>query len=159
MNLFVDGRGFAGDIEELTPPKLSIKNEEFRGGGMDAPVEIPMGMEKLEASFTLKNYSKDVLNLFGLAPGNNVPLTMRGALESSDGSVKPLVITLRGRIRELDDGSWKSGESATLKVAMSVDYYKRTLDGDDVHEIDIDNMIRKINGVDQLEAQRSALGM
>jgi hypothetical protein len=159
VNLFVDGRGYAGQVEELTPPKLSMKTEEFRGGGMDAAVELDMGMEKLEASFSLKKYDKDVLSLFGLAPGNLVPLTFRGVVESEDGTVKPLVIQLRGKIREIDDGTWKPGEAASLKVAMSVRYYKRTLDGEEIHEIDIENMIRKINGVDQLAAQRAALGM
>ena len=159
VNLFVDGRGYAGQVEELTPPKLSMKTEEFRAGGMDAVIELDMGMEKLEASFSLKKYDKDVLSLFGLAPGNLVPLTFRGAVESEDGTVKPLVVQLRGKIREIDDGTWKPGEAASLKVAMSVRYYKRTLDGVDIHEIDVENMIRKINGVDQLAAQRTALGM
>ena len=53
FNLFVDGRGYAGKIEELTLPKVTIKAEEFRAGGMDAPMEIDLGMEKLEAEFTL----------------------------------------------------------------------------------------------------------
>ena len=56
MNLFVDGRGYAGVVDELTPPKLTMKTEEHRAGGMDAPVELDMGMEKLEASFSLKKY-------------------------------------------------------------------------------------------------------
>lgn len=34
FNLFVDGRGYAGKAEEVTPPKLSLKTQEF--GGMDA---------------------------------------------------------------------------------------------------------------------------
>ena len=32
FNLFVDGRGYAGKAEEVTPPKLSLKTQEFRGG-------------------------------------------------------------------------------------------------------------------------------
>lgn len=40
FSLFVDGRGYAGKAEEVTPPKLTIKTEEFRGGGMDAPIDI-----------------------------------------------------------------------------------------------------------------------
>ncbi|SMG63879.1 Phage major tail tube protein, partial [methanotrophic bacterial endosymbiont of Bathymodiolus sp.] len=51
MALFVDGRGFAGNVEELTLPKLTLKTEEFRNGGMDAPIEVEMGMEKLESEF------------------------------------------------------------------------------------------------------------
>jgi len=159
MNLFVDGRGYAGVVDEITPPKLTMKTEEHRAGGMDAPIELDMGMEKLEASYSLSKYDTEVLGLFGLAPGNLVPHTFRGAVESEDGTVKAVVIQLRGKMRETDPGSWKPGEKAQLKAAISVRYYKLTVDGVDVHEIDIENMIRKINGVDQLAAQRAALGM
>ena len=42
---------------------------------------------------------------------------------------------------------------------MAVRYFKFTHDGDVIHEIDVDNMKRIVNGVDQLEAQREALGL
>ncbi|WP_183142474.1 phage major tail tube protein, partial [Pseudomonas coronafaciens] len=44
LNLFVDGVSFQGDVPSLTLPKLTIKTEEHRAGGMDAPVELDMGM-------------------------------------------------------------------------------------------------------------------
>nr|BFE89957.1 hypothetical protein GCM10020185_04930 [Pseudomonas brassicacearum subsp. brassicacearum] len=46
LNLFADGVSFQGDVPSLTLPKLTLKMEEHRGGGMDAPVELDMGMEK-----------------------------------------------------------------------------------------------------------------
>ena len=42
---------------------------------------------------------------------------------------------------------------------MAVRYYKLDHDGTVVHEIDVDNMTRVINGTDRLEAQRTALGI
>ena len=41
---------------------------------------------------------------------------------------------------------------------MAVRYYKLTIAGDDICEIDVDNMIRIVNGTDRLAAQRAALG-
>ncbi|BGI52444.1 MAG: hypothetical protein HamCj_07970 [Candidatus Hamiltonella defensa (Ceratovacuna japonica)] len=61
MNLYIDGKGYAGVIEEITLPKLTLKSEEFRGGGMDAPIKIDMGMEHLETGFTLKVFDKSTL--------------------------------------------------------------------------------------------------
>ncbi|GHT98386.1 hypothetical protein FACS1894126_3800 [Alphaproteobacteria bacterium] len=52
FNVFVDGRGYAGRVEEVSLPKLSLKTDEFLAGGMDAPIEIDLGMEKLEADLT-----------------------------------------------------------------------------------------------------------
>lgn len=159
LNLFVDGRGYAGQVEEFNPPKLTLKTEEFRAGGMDAPVELTMGMEKLEADFSLISFDADVLSLFGVAEGFSVPLTMRGALESLDGTVKPVVISTRGKIKEIDNGSLKPGEKPSMKVTMALNYYRLEHNGAVIHEIDVENMVRVINGVDALAATRAALGL
>lgn len=159
MNLFVDGHGYAGNVEEITLPKLTMKMEEFRNGGMDAPIEVEMGMEKLELSFSLTKFDADVLKLFGLAPGSSKPINIRGSLLSEDGTEKPVIINAQGMIKESDFGSWKPGDKATLKGSVAVKYYKLTIDGNVVHEIDVINMIRKINGVDQLAQTRKNLGM
>lgn len=159
LNLFVDGRGMAGQVEEVTLPKLALKTEEFRGGGMDAPVELTMGMEKLEAEFSVINYDKNVLALFGVAEGNFVPFVLRKALESFDGGVTPVVITMRGKIKVIDFGTSKPGEKATIKYSIALNYYKYEQGGETIHEIDVENMVRIINGVDALAAQRAALGI
>ena len=159
-NLFVDGRGYAGQIEEITPPKLATKDEELRAGGMDAPVDVAMGMEKLTCDFSLVSYEPEVLKLWGLAPGNESQVTIRGALESEqDGTVKAVVMNLTGRLRESDPGTWKPGERATLKGSMTLTYYKLTVDGETTHEIDVPGYKRIIDGVDQVAAKRAALGL
>ena len=159
MNLFVDGRGYAGKVMEVNLPKLTVKMEEHRDGGMDAPAEIDMGLEKLECDFTLSSVDADVLRSWGLAPGNQVPLTFRGALESEDGTVKAAIARVRGQIKEIDWGTWKPGDKAQLKAAVAVRYYQFRHDGDVLHEIDVDNMVRIVDGVDRLAEQRAALGI
>ncbi|QSH40921.1 phage major tail tube protein [Lentisphaerota bacterium ZTH] len=158
-NVFVDGKGYAGKCEELSLPKLTLKTEEFRGGGMDAPVEIDMGMEKLEAAFDLNGYESDVLKFYGVADGNKVPLRFKGAQRQSDGAIKPVDIEMTGMLKEIDMGSWKAGERAKTKYTMNLNYYKFSLDGNVIYEIDIMNNIRKINGKDQKAAERKAIGM
>lgn len=159
FNLFVDGRGYAGECEEITPPKLTFKTDEFRNGGMDAPVEVELGMDKLEASFSLTKYDTNVLKLFGLAPGNSKPLTFRGSVIGEDGVETAVVINITGYLKEVDQGSWKPGDKATLKGSVAVNYYKHTVGGRVIHEVDVKNMIRNINGVDQLKQTRANLGM
>jgi P2 family phage contractile tail tube protein len=159
INLFVDGRGYAGQLEEFTPPALTLVMEEFRAGGMDAPIELEMGMEKLEASFTLKAYDRDVLSLFGVAEGEQVNFTAREALESFDGTTKAVVHNMRGRIRKIDPGTSKPGEAPGLATELALTYYKQTHDGVVIHEIDVENMVRIINGTDRLAGQRAALGV
>jgi P2 family phage contractile tail tube protein len=158
--VFVDGRGYAGKVEEITLPKLTIKTEEYRAGGMDVPIAIDMGMEKLETDMTFSDYDSEIFKLFGIISGNLVALTLRGALQEPDKTdAIPVVLHLRGTIRELDFGTWKAAEKATLKMAMDLRAYKLTYNNADLIEIDAENMIRKIDGTDQLATFRTALGL
>ncbi|MDB6447083.1 phage major tail tube protein [Pseudomonas sp. 21TX0197] len=159
LNLFVDGVSFQGDVPSLTLPKLTLKMEEHRGGGMDAPVELDMGMEKLEANFTTTGVRRESLKFFGLADGTAFNGTFRGAYKGLKGKVTPVIVTLRGALKEVDMGDWKAGDKAEIKHAVSLTYYKLEVDGRTVYDIDPLGMRRVINGVDQLAAQRSALGV
>lgn len=159
FNLFVDGYGFAGRVDEVTPPKLAIKADEYQAGGMDAPADIDIGMEKLEASFSVFEHDPVIYRQFGLLDGTQVNVKFRGAQQGSDGVVVPMVVTLRGLYKELDGGNWKAGEKGSLKATISCRYYKLEIDGSAVVEIDVDNMTRVINGTDQLAAIRTAIGL
>ena len=159
VNMFVDGRGFAGQVMEVNLPKLTVKMEEHRDGGMDAPAEIDMGMEKLECDFSTSRIDAGLLRSWGLAPGSLVPITFRAALESEDGTVTAVAASVRGNVKEVDYGTWKPGEKVPLKCAMAVRYYKFEHGGELIHEIDVDNMVRIVNGVDRLAEQRAALGI
>lgn len=159
LNLFVDGRGYAGQIDEYAPPDLTLLIEDYRGGGLDGPLPIEMGQEAMETSFSLISYPANVLKLWGVAQGETVPLTARGVLESFDGGTKPLVHEMRGLITSLQRGPWQPGQKPALNIQMRLSYYKEVIDGELIHEIDIPNMIRIVEGVDRLAAQRSALGI
>lgn len=160
MNAFIDGRGFAGRIESLTPPKLSRKMEEFRAGGMDGAIEIDMGQEKLEAAFTLAEPNKEVLKLYGAVNHGAVPVRFKGAYQrDTDGSIIKVEIFVKGRWKEIDGGEWKPGEKGSTNIAMPCTYYRYNEDGVDLIEIDMVNMIFKVDGVDLMAEMRKALGM
>lgn len=159
FSLFVDGRGYAGQVESLTPPKLVSKVEEFRAGGMPAPVSISMGMEKLEASFQLLSFDADLLSLFGIRAGNATRFIVREALESFDGTVKTVVHTIGGRVRELDQGERTAGGKTNVTVMVDVVYYKLEHGSRTVQEIDLENSVHIVDGVDVLRDMRTALGL
>ena len=156
--IFVDGRGYAGECQSYTPPALAIQTEDFRAGGMDAPIRLDMGMEALECSFVLNQYSAEVLALFGVSEGSRVPFVGRGALESYDGTVKPVAHTMRGKITRMERAEWRAGQAAPLTISMALDYYKEEIAGVVISEIDVINMVRVVNGVDRQAAIRAAIG-
>jgi P2 family phage contractile tail tube protein len=159
LNLFVDGTSFQGDVPSLTLPKLTLKTEEHRAGGMDMPIELDMGMEKMESNFTTTGVRKDSLKFFGLADGNAFNGTFRGSYKIQKGQTKSVVVTLRGTLKEIDMGDWKAGDKAEIKHAIAVTYYKLEVGGEMIYEIDPTGMKRVINGVDQLADQRRDLGL
>ena len=159
MNLFVDGRGYAGRVDEIELPKLTLKTEEHRAGGMDVPVEIDLGMEKLETSLTIADYDPDVFKLFGLLDRQDTPVTVRGAIQRQGEAAQPVVVSLRGGWKEIDSGTWKPGDKSTLKVSAALNYFKLTIAGEEVVEVDAKNLVRKVGGVDQMSEIRKAVGL
>lgn len=155
---FVDGVGYAGRVEEIEPVKFKLKTEEYRGGGMDAAIDIDMGMEKLETTLTFAEYTPELFMQLGLVDGADVPLTLRGAIQGT-GEAEEVIYQVRGLFHELDSGTWKAGDNSTLKASVTCTYVKLTISGREVIEIDVENMVRKIGGVDQLAGQRQALGL
>ncbi len=156
LNLFLESVGFAGYIEEFQPPNLTIKTEEFRAGGMDAPIELDMGMEKLEATGTLTGFEPEVIKTLGKTDAN---FTARGNLFSHGGAETAVEIKMTGLVKALEQGAWKPGEKSTLKFTIALTYYKYTQGGSTLHEIDVPNLKRIINGTDQLATMRKNLGM
>lgn len=158
FSLFVDGRGLAGTIQTLTLPTLTTKMEEFRGGGMDAPVELDMGMEKLEGTFELAEYNPDIIALYGLA-SPDTQITARGAMRRDGEAAVPVVVNMTGVIKEVDPGDWASGEMTSGTFTYSLRFYRLAVGGRVLVEVDKVNMVRRINGVDQLETIRQAIGV
>jgi len=165
MSLALEGQGYLGKVDELVLPKLSLKTEEHRGGGMDAPVEIDMGMEALTAEMTMAGLEPDVLGRFahalldkhlGFATATD-RLVMRGAYEDGEGNTQAVKVQMSGKAKEADLGTWKAGEKAGAKYTFTLTYLEITVDGTQLVEIDVPNMVRRINGTDQLEAQRNAI--
>ena len=158
-NLFVDGVSFSGDVPSLTLPKLTQKMDGYRGGGMAGEIEIPTGLEKLESSFTTNGVRRESLKWFGLSDRTACNAVFRGSFKGLKGQVTPVIVTMRGGLKEVDMGDWKPGDKAENKFAMALQYYKLEIDGRVMYEIDMLNCVRVIDGVDQMADVRIALGL
>ena len=160
FNLFNEGQNYIGQVDEIVLPKLTAKMEEWRGGGMDIPVDIDLGMEKLTMEWTLGGYEAQVLRQFGAMTHGAFGLRFAGAVQSDDvAEVKAVEIVVRGRHSEIDFGTAKAGEDTKKKITTSLSYYKLTLNGEELVEIDALNMIKRIGGTDLSQGLRAALGM
>lgn len=157
--LFVDGVSLQGDVPTFDLPKVTIKTEAYRGGGMDGEIDQDMGIEKLDGAFTTNGIRRETLQHFGVFDATSTPLVFRAAFKEQKGKVVPVVATVRGLVKEIDTGSWAVGSKAEIKHTINCSYYKLEVDGRVIYEIDPVNMVRVIDGVDQLAAVRTALGV
>lgn len=162
MNMFNDGNNWQGIAESITLPKYTRKFEKFRGGGMAGAVDIDMGLDdgSLDTEYTIGGTESLVFKQIGKATVDAIQTRFTGSIQRDDtGEVQAVELVTRGRIKEVDSGEWKTGESSTTKVSLANSYAKLTINGEVVYEVDLVNMIEIVDGVDLMEAHRAALGL
>lgn len=156
-NIFIGGvdlRGVVGDIER---PKVTMKMEEYRSGGMLGPVSINQGFEKLTAAVTLAGYGVDVLKQMASTIDGTV-LRFSGATQKDDETgFKKVSGEMVGRITEADPGSNTQGENGETKFNAELVSYGEYLDGKEVFFIDVMQNIFRVDGVDRYQGFNQSL--
>ena len=157
---FVDGTNYMGEVPELTLPTLSRKMEEYRAGGMQGPVDLDFGQEKMEAELKGAGWLKDIAKKWGSHRHDAVMIRFAGALndDESEGWT-PVEVVMRGRLSEIDPGSSKAGDTTERTYKYVLTYYKEVVDGQVELEIDLVNLVENVGGVDNLAGMRAALGI
>lgn len=160
MNLFVDGNSYHGQATEITVPKLAIKAEAYRAGGMLGEVDIDLGLEKLEIEHKYGGIMPEIFRQFGEVKIDGVLLRFAGSYQRDDtGDIEPVEVVVRGRHAEIDPGNAKMGDDTEHTVKSSLTYYKLTVNGEDIIEIDMVNMVYIVNGNDRMAEHRAAIGL
>ncbi|HCT8190550.1 phage major tail tube protein [Morganella morganii] len=162
MNLFFNGDNWQGKAEEITLPKLTRKLEAYRAGGMNGAAHVDLGLEDdaLGMEMTLGGMEAQLYKQWGIAEIDGVPLRFAGAYQRDDtGEVTACEVVVRGRLSEIDPGSAKQGDNTQVKFSFKPTYYRLVWNGADLIEIDVVNMVEKVDGVDRLAEQRAAIGL
>lgn len=157
--IWVNGVGKAGNAKDYSPPALSIKTVDFQAGDMDMPVPVDDGMEAMEASFSIFGMDETILPLFGLRNGQRTAVSVRSTYTDLSGSAKDMVEELGGMITKIERDTQDSGSQRekAMKVTMKLDFYKTSLSGVIMVEIDAVNGKRSLGGIDMLEGVRAAM--
>ncbi|UPT95378.1 phage major tail tube protein [Bradyrhizobium barranii subsp. apii] len=159
FTVWIQDVGKIGEAPNFQPPEINIQTEEFRGGGMDGTVEIPMGIEKIEFDFELHTWDEQVFQNLGYGPGSlDVPITFRGYLLTAGGAEKGVIIETHSLIKSIKPSKVEPGKKASLSVHCSANYYRHEINGVTVTEIDVFNKITMIGGTDKTANARRILG-
>ena len=159
-NVYLDDVNYVGRATEVDLASVKVKTTEHQTLAMVGPVELFQGIEKLEAKIKWAAFNAELLG--NLVPTRASKLTIRVAQQeygqSSVAVTKQVRAVMVGRIRETNPSTIKAGEGS-LETTFAVDYFKKTVDGQDVLEIDIPNYIYMVNGEDIYAEVRSVLGI
>ncbi|MDO8908902.1 MAG: phage major tail tube protein [Pseudohongiella sp.] len=160
FNLFGDGNNWQGQVPKLTLPELARSMEEYRGAGMDGVVEIDMGQALIVFDWTAGGLIVEVFNEYGTAIHDASLLRFTGSYESDEtGEVIPVEVVLRGRHKTIGMGDAEGGSNNEMAISTTCSYYKLTVAGEEILEIDVPGMVFTVRGKDRLAERRRALGV
>lgn len=160
-NIYVDGTlEQIGRAKEIKLPEITVKTIEHSALGMIGVIELPAGLEKLTMSIKWTGLYADLVKL-GANPfkahrfqirANHETYTAEGRADE-----KPLVILLSGSWKKSAPGTLKPQDASEGDDELTLTYYKVSLDGDELLEIDVLQNIWRVGGVDVLEQFRASL--
>lgn len=157
---FVAGFDTRLEITDVKPPLVRDQVDELKAGGLMAGLDIPLGLQKLEAGFNVNARSKPLMAQAGMTPGKHMRTTFRGvSISEIDGTQQNEVIIVQGRLN-IDGDDWSAGAASKMDYKIgSITYYKHLVNGAPLFEIDLPNFICIVEGVDQWASMRSGLGL
>lgn len=156
-NAYLDGVTLIGCLDELELPNIKFNTEDVKALGMFATIEMPSGLDKLEAKLKWNAVYGD--NFKAESPLKSVSLTVKSNMKSQGaaGSLKdiPVTVTISGVFKEIPLGTLKGQEKIDgLQHVMSVYYVKLEEAGKPIYEVDVFNNIIKFGSVDILNEFR-----
>ena len=160
-NVYLNGANHAGKAEEAKLPDIVQTMRDHKALGMIGTAELPAGIDKMTATIKWSSLYADIIKATANPYAAN-SVQIRGSLETWGAAGRttqvPVVAFLTGTFKKLPGGTWKKGEGVESESEMAVSYYKLTIAGQDVVEVDIYANIYKVDGVDVLAQFNQNLG-
>jgi uncharacterized protein len=160
-NVYLEGGSLLGRAEEINAPDIKFKNSEHKALGMVGVAEFTSGIEKMEMKIKWNSFYEDVLSKIA-NPFQTVKLQIRANVETYDSTGKtsqePLIIYLTGAVSNFPGGNFKQHDNVELESNFKIYYYKQTLAGNDILEVDVLSNIFKVEGEDMLAEYRTNIG-
>jgi len=161
-NIYANGNNYIGRAEEITVPDIKTTTADHKALGMVGKLELPSGIDKMEAKIKWNAYYEDVEATFS-NPFESVKVQVRASLEKYEGEVRvdevPVVVHLIGTPKQIPGGSFKQNDNVELETTLNVTYIKKVVNGIETLEYDVINNIFKVDGKDLLKKYRQNLGL
>ena len=148
------GGGVTNEREKtpLVSPELGVEEvPDLEILTIDANARCPL----LNFELKVRGDGHEILEAVGKAAGKpNLQLEIRASIKDNYGETVPASWKCRGRSRDIP-----TTFMPTTTLKLSAHFYEHIINDEEIYHIDRLNDIRRIYGVDQLEAVREALGI
>lgn len=163
MALFMEGSNQEFATGDITLPSLTPMTDSLAGAGVLGEIDLPSSGHygSMEVGITWRTIDRDA---FRLAGSQTKALEIRGAFKEFDNTksviaTRAVKIVVRGFGKGIDLGTLSQNATTDTTNTIEVTYIKIFIDGENVFELDKLNYISRINGVDDQEDVRKALGL
>jgi P2 family phage contractile tail tube protein len=147
LNIFIDGLGFLGTVEDCKLPQVKTKKEVVNGVVIDVGI-----VEDLVFEGTLNIANAEIYKR-----ATNKSVVVNGKASYLEDNADKKLNTSMGGFLEAEMDTLKAGDNMKTKIKMMLNTYVMSMDSDEVYNIDLPNMIAKIGGKDIYETVRSAV--
>lgn len=164
FNAIVDGQGYIGKVKEFTQPEVVAKILDHVGAGTIGTMQIATGhIEAMTARILWAGYYREALEL-AADPFRVRQIQLRGSQQvhnAAQGLVaeREIVAIIGAKFNGTPTGALVSQEATTIEQNLRVNYYKVSIDGEEVLEIDVAAAIWRVKGVDIRAQYRRNLGL
>jgi P2 family phage contractile tail tube protein len=154
----INGETFLGRASSVQLPKITEITEDLWGSGMYGKQKVVVGMEPMQCTIKLYEFSPFVFNVFGLS-GDNTIVFLKGAMRNNLKEVTPLTAILNGRFHEIELDTFEGGKVPQQTLVMDVRRYELNIGAHPALLVDLENNIVNLKGVTDLVGDiRKALG-
>jgi len=161
-NVYVDGANLLGMAEEVTVPGIKTKLADHKGLGMVGTLEVPAGIDKIEAKFKWVSIYLEA-ELAMATPYTTRQFQVRGSIETYTSvgltAQTPGVWLLTGALKDSGDVAFKQHDNVSKTSTLAVYHLEQYIGGKQVLLYDVMANIYTVNGVDQLAQYRANLGI
>jgi P2 family phage contractile tail tube protein len=148
-------------LAELKVPELNETFADHSPGGGRVGIEVPVGIDKLNATFKLTGHDPQVLSQFGLGTRTAETYTGFGSVvDRRTGRAFQAKVIMEGRLGKVAPDAFERGSLQGHEYAIhAITHYELHFDGAEKFYFDFFSNSWRVDGVDQNADMNRNLGL
>jgi uncharacterized protein len=160
-NIYLDGASLLGRVEQFKVPQPKLKMQDYKGLGMAAEIEIPVGFMKLESTMKLSSFDYPTIQLMTSVKGLHTLVAMGDLQQISaagETAESALVCNMTALFKDPGDINLQAQTNAEIEATLTVYHVELLVDGTQIYLFDALSNQYIVGGVDQLATYRQNIG-